>query len=131
MPYYHDVLASAWPDFVHDVGAPPAQIDPQFMATLTPWEFGFFGPNKRGLLRNQVEGGRSAGRAGLQVPKFLSEKPKTKSATGSSSVEEEVDKFSNSLHAMEIDSSKTEVPLKYRALEIKYSRFGVDDFDFG
>ena len=31
----------------------------------------------------------------------------------------------------EIDSKKSEVPVMYRNVEIKYSKFGVDDFDFG
>jgi PAB-dependent poly(A)-specific ribonuclease subunit 2 len=31
----------------------------------------------------------------------------------------------------ELESLKPEAPHLYRDLEIKYSKFGVDDFDFG
>jgi PAB-dependent poly(A)-specific ribonuclease subunit 2 len=32
---------------------------------------------------------------------------------------------------MEIENKKSDFPMIYRNVEIKYSKFGVDDFDFG
>ena len=132
-----DALASSWPDFVSDVGAAPVKFDPQFLASLKPAEFGLYGRNTRGLLRNQVEDTRSAEKVpapGLQAPKFLSEKARESAkggVAGTSSVEEDVGKVSSDPTAMEADSSMSEMPPNYRMVEIKYSKFGVDDFDFG
>jgi PAB-dependent poly(A)-specific ribonuclease subunit 2 len=132
MPYYRETLASAWPDFVSDVGAPPAKFDPQFLAALKPAEFGLYGRNTRGLLRNQVEDTRVAERgptSGLRAPKFLSEKAR-ESAQESGAAGAAVEEISNRLVILDVDSSKSEVPLTYRNVEMKYSKFGVDDFDF-
>ncbi|KAF4122704.1 LOW QUALITY PROTEIN: PAB-dependent poly(A)-specific ribonuclease subunit 2 [Geosmithia morbida] len=77
MPYYREVLASAWPEILCDVGAPPVKYDPQFVASLKQTEFGYYGANTRGLRRNQVEYTRNIDKninAGLKAPKFLSEK---------------------------------------------------------
>jgi PAB-dependent poly(A)-specific ribonuclease subunit 2 len=136
MPYYREVLASAWPEIISDVGAPPVKFDPQFLKSLKPTDFGLFGPNTRGLHRNQVEDTRhmdGAGNFGLKAPKFLSEKARESaktSAGGGSSHLENVDEISNTLAVLEVDSSKAVVPLMYRNVEMKYSKFGVDDFDF-
>jgi PAB-dependent poly(A)-specific ribonuclease subunit 2 len=37
----------------------------------------------------------------------------------------------DAIGATELSSLKAEVPVMYRNVEIKYSKFGVDDFDFG
>lgn len=131
MPYYREVLTSAWPDTVSDWGAPPVKYDPQFVASLKQTDFGFYGPNTRGLRRNQVEYTRGIGKnanTGLKAPKFLSEKARESAQSRVPDVEDRIDELVND-HVVE--SKKAEVPLIYRNVEIKYSKFGVDDFDFG
>ena len=132
LPYYRDVLASAWPDLVCDVGAPPAKLDVKFLATLKPTDFGLYGRNTRGLKRNQAEETRNStksGHSGLKAPKFLSEK--ARESAKSVSADDKADELASPITELEIESKKSEVPVMYRNVEIKYSKFGVDDFDFG
>ncbi|TEA13362.1 PAN2-PAN3 deadenylation complex catalytic subunit PAN2 [Colletotrichum sidae] len=134
MPYYREVLASTWPELVADVGAPPTKLDVQFLASLKQTEFGMYGRNTRGLRRNQVEDTRNldkSGASGMPAPKFLSEKARESANTPISGSNDKADDLANPLMLMEIDPSRAECPPMYRNVEIKYSKFGVDDFDFG
>ncbi|OAR02912.1 hypothetical protein LLEC1_04548, partial [Akanthomyces lecanii] len=133
LPYYRDVLASAWPDLVCDVGAPPPKLDPQFLSTLKATGFALYGRNTRGVRRNQIEDTRNLTKsvsAALKAPKFLSEKAR-ESAKSDGAGDDRADDGNNPLAETEIESKKSEVPAMYGNVEIKYSKFGVDDFDFG
>lgn len=130
MPHYREPLLSAWPDMVSDVGAPPPTIDQQFLSGLKNTEFGMYGANTRGTRRNQIEDTRKsdkAASAGIQAPKFLSEKARESANTAGKGTEDEVDELAKLGSA----DRKTDCPPMYRNVEIKYSKFGVDDFDFG
>ncbi|KAI1397515.1 PAB-dependent poly(A)-specific ribonuclease subunit PAN2 [Hypoxylon fuscum] len=136
MPYYREVLLSAWPsNMVTEVGAPPVKIDPQFLATLQERDWGYFGKNTRPLRRNQVEDTRSTEnpQSSLKPPKFLSEKAReaAKSPAGTPAPEEVVPEIPQVLQDTKLESLKIEVPESYQNVEIKYSKFGIDDFDFG
>ncbi|KAK3316323.1 ubiquitin carboxyl-terminal hydrolase-domain-containing protein [Apodospora peruviana] len=137
MPYYREPLFSALPaDLISDVGAPPVQFDQAFLGNLKKTEFGFYGRNTRGLLRNQYEDTRANLKANnaLQPPKFLSEKARelAKSSRIVSAVETKgLDQGAASGSNTELESLKPEATPMYMNLEIKYSKFGVDDFDFG
>ena len=136
MPYYRETLFSAWPpDIISDVGAPPVQFDPTFLAALNKADWGLYGRNTRELRRNQVEDTRAAGKASntLQAPKFLSERARESAMSSglSAAAEIKAEQATDVLSNTELESSKPEAPAMYRNLEIKYSKFGVDDFDFG
>lgn len=134
MPYYREMLASAWPEVPYDVGAPPIKFDAQFLAGLKATEFGLYGRNSRGLRRNQVEDTRDLNKSkssGLKAPKFLSEKARELATSALKASDDKTDELNSPLAEMEIESKKSEVPVMYRNVEIKYSKFGVDDFDFG
>lgn len=132
MPYYREVLLSAWPTTISEVGLPPTKFDPQFLDSLMPADFGLYGRNSRGLRRNQVDKTRKVEKAtasGIQAPKFLSEKAR-ESAKAVSGAESE-DHVEHLLTNLANATGSDDAPAWYRNVEIKYSKFGVDDFDFG
>lgn len=132
MPYYREQLLSAWPShMIFEVGAPPPKPDPQIMSSLKPTTWGGYGANNRSVRRNQVENTRTPEKAPvtLQAPKFLSEK--ARESVNESTSERRISDVADAIGATELSSLKAEVPVMYRNVEIKYSKFGVDDFDFG
>ncbi|KAJ9385489.1 hypothetical protein DTO063F5_4264 [Paecilomyces variotii] len=131
MPYYHERLLSAWPShLIFDVGSPPAPIDQSLIPYLRPAELGHYAPNPKKTRRNQVENTRvlTSAEPALVAPKFLSEKAREQSRSKSDG---SVDDAAEALAGAKLKSEVDEDPLlKYSNVEIKYSKFGVDDFDF-
>ncbi|KAJ5387689.1 hypothetical protein N7509_010230 [Penicillium cosmopolitanum] len=131
LPYYHERLHSAWPShLVFEIGSPPAQLDQSLLPYLRPSEVGHHAPNPRKTRRNQVENTRALANAepALIAPKFLSEKARDHSK---SKLESSVIDAAEALAGANINGESDDDPLlKYSNVEIKYSRFGVDDFDF-
>ncbi|CZS97451.1 related to PAN2-component of Pab1p-stimulated poly(A) ribonuclease [Rhynchosporium agropyri] len=131
MPYYREQLLSSWPShLIFETGAPPPKIDPQFLATLKSADWGTFGRNRSTSKRYQVENTRTSERtpASLQAPKFLSEKAREASHDGT---DERRLSNAHDVGVGDDTSLKVDVPVWYENVEIKYSKFGVDDFDFG
>lgn len=130
MPYYHERLFSAWPShLVFEVGCPPAPIDQAMIPYLRPAEIGHYAPNPRKTRRYQVENTRalSSAEPALIAPKFLSEKAREQNKAKSEGISDAAEALANA----KIKGENEEDPLlKYSNVEIKYSRFGVDDFDF-
>jgi PAB-dependent poly(A)-specific ribonuclease subunit 2 len=133
MPYYRDLLLSAWPSHMtFDVGAPPPKLDPAITSHLKRTDMGAYAPNPRATFRNQIQQTRVLDKASgtLGAPKFLSEK-----AREVSQYPEDARRPSDALveHLKDMNistSNRKEVPAIYGNVEIKYSKFGVDDFDF-
>ncbi|KAH7384588.1 PAB-dependent poly(A)-specific ribonuclease subunit PAN2 [Pyrenochaeta sp. MPI-SDFR-AT-0127] len=132
MPYYKEQLLSGWPShMVFEVGAPPAKIDNAILNNMTRTDIGFFAKNPRTKRRNQVETTRQGDRGSdsLTAPKFLSEK-----ARASQSFNEPDAKTAETMETLTDlhldDVTRKDVPAMYGNVEIKYSKFGVDDFDF-
>lgn len=129
MPYYHERLYSAWPShLVFEVGEPPAPLDQSIIPYLHPMEMGHRVPNPGKVRRNQKGNNRALATAepALIAPKFLSEK-----ARGISKSDGPVGDAAEALAGAKINGESDDDPLlKYSNVEIKYSRFGVDDFDF-
>ncbi|KAL2003678.1 hypothetical protein VTN02DRAFT_2828 [Thermoascus thermophilus] len=130
MPYYNEKLLSAWPShLVFDVGSPPAPIDPSIIPYLRPAELGHYAANPKKTRRYQVENTRAlvSTESAIAAPKFLSEKAREQSKGKSDSVDDAAD----ALASAKLNGEAEEDPLlKYGNVEIKYSKFGVDDFDF-
>ncbi|KAK0249232.1 poly(A)-specific ribonuclease [Friedmanniomyces endolithicus] len=133
MPNYREALLSGWSNsLAHEVGAPPPKLEPAFLATLRKTEPGLVGSNPRKSRRNQAEDTRSSRHIHepLAGPKFLSERPR-----GENGDHEPVRRLSEdigkTLNALTVDgTSHADTLAYYRPVEIKYSKFGVDDFDF-
>ncbi|EMC99672.1 hypothetical protein BAUCODRAFT_119247 [Baudoinia panamericana UAMH 10762] len=133
MPYYREALLSGWPNsLVHEVGAPPISFDQALLATLQKTDIGLVGPNSRMTKRCQIQNTRASSKTheALAAPKFLSEKPR--SENGDHEAERRLSEDINrTLSGMSIGASgPLDVLAYYRPVEIKYSKFGVDDFDF-
>jgi PAB-dependent poly(A)-specific ribonuclease subunit 2 len=131
MPYYREQLLSAWPgNMVYDIGSPPVKLDPSFINSLVRDTWFLKGPNTRNTpRRNQAENTRQklSAPAGVEAPKFLSEKAREEQKVGAA---EKTSDMTSNISAAERLSLKAEVPVVYRNVEIKYSKFGIDDFDF-
>jgi PAB-dependent poly(A)-specific ribonuclease subunit 2 len=131
LPYYHERLLSAWPShLVFDIGGPPASIDASIIPYLRPAEIGHCASNPKKTHRYQVENTRilASTEPVLVAPKFLSERareqPRNKSDGSATEVSEAL---ANTKLNVEVEEDPL---LKYSNVEIKYSKFGVDDFDF-
>jgi len=134
IPYYQDKLLSAWPShLLFEIGAPPVPTDPNLLPYLQHAEMGQYGPhlNPRKLHRHQVEdtrGGLVA--ASIAAPKFLSEKAKDATADLLGLKMSDAAEILSGVASNGKAQTDEERMLKYSNVEIKYSRFGVDDFDF-
>ncbi|KAL8786647.1 MAG: hypothetical protein Q9213_002676 [Squamulea squamosa] len=132
MPYYREKLLSAWSDDqIYEVGFPPPKIDPEVLKNMTPSAIGFRAPNPRKTLRNQMDRMRIVDSDGtaLAAPRFLSQKHRE--ANGEAKKERRISDAEAFTKPDLTGSTKADVPVMYRLMEIKYSRYGVDDFDFG
>lgn len=134
MPFYREMLYSGWGyNMMHEVGAPPAKIDTDILNNLRNFEFGAYAPNPRKVRRNQVEDTRKleGPQNTLITPKFLSEKTRD-DGTEMQTERRLSEDIGKTLNGLKINGdSKTNIPVWYHNVEIKYSKFGVDDFDFG
>jgi PAB-dependent poly(A)-specific ribonuclease subunit 2 len=132
MPFYKEQLLSGWPShMVFEVGAPPPKIDSAVLNSMTRTEVGFFTKNPRTKRRYQVEEKRHSDRGSdsLTAPKFLSEK--ARAAQSLSELDMTTAETMETLTDMHLDDvTRKDVPAMYGNVEIKYSKFGVHDFDF-
>lgn len=133
MPFYWEPLLSIWPHMdIYEVGHLPTKISPSLLAKARPNEVGIWAPNPRTMRRNQVERIRLDETDGgtIAPPKFLSEKARESEKSNAS------DKAITDVQEALADTvlgktTKSEVPAMYGNVEIKYSFWGVEDFDFG
>ena len=132
MPYYREQLLSVWTsNQLYEVGNPPPKIDPVILKNARPNEVGSWANNPRKTRRNQAEKRRTIESNGSSIaaPKFLSEKAREveTDVLSEQQIYDIQDELANTILS---GSTKSDVPIMYRNVEIKYSRFGIDDFDF-
>ena len=122
------MLFSGWPaDIVSNVGAPPLQPDPALLSKLKKTDWGFYGPNRKGLRRNQMpEDPRADVKASNSSKKHQFISDKARHSNNASSFDQSADLASSG----ELQSLKPEAPEMYLNRDIKYSKFGIEDFDF-
>lgn len=122
---------SSWPShMMFEVGAPPPKIDNSILNSMTRTDIGFFAKNPRTKRRNQIESTRQGDKSdSLTPPKFLSEK--ARSSQSPNDVDAKAAETMETLTDLHLDDvTRKDVPAMYGNVEIKYSKFGVDDFDF-
>lgn len=155
MPYYTSPLLSLLPtsfDFtpspLHHTRVP---LDPNILATVKTVDFVGYAPYPASARaagrRNQVTPGPGGkgGKRRVDVPMFRSEKERAETKKKRDRVvsvraslalgggEELTGDFGAQVAKLEEeeDAASAQMPNHYRKVEIKYSRFGVEDFDFG
>ncbi|GAA96870.1 uncharacterized protein L969DRAFT_87898 [Mixia osmundae IAM 14324] len=141
VPFYDTQLLSVIPieNYATKYSAilrPPTRPDPALHATLKQVDWIGYAVNPKGSIRNLAVAhdsrAKQASNRRMDVPLFRSEKEKiaqerrrrarasTDNANASVSLEDE-----------ESELTSSTMPKYYSRVEIKYSRFGVEDFDFG
>jgi PAB-dependent poly(A)-specific ribonuclease subunit 2 len=121
MPYYSKPLLSLWPNNMKfQVGRPSPKIPTEILKNVKMVDFVGYAKNPKTFRRNQAYTEFSQDPI---KPKFRSEQELEIMKSGESKQQE--DQAGNNV------SIKNGIPFHYRSVEIKYSRFGVEDFDFG
>ncbi|KAJ3158992.1 poly(A)-specific ribonuclease [Geranomyces michiganensis] len=126
MPHYTTrLLSAAWPEkLTFEVGRPAPKIPPEIMDKVKMIDFVGYAPNPRGYKRNQILSlSKNQRTARGDVPKFRSEQDREK-WFGKKEVSQPAGIGAPTPQVAAI-------PKYYRRVEIKYSKFGVEDFDFG
>ncbi|EPB86120.1 hypothetical protein HMPREF1544_07108 [Mucor circinelloides 1006PhL] len=141
MPYYTDPLLSVWPsNKVYEVGAQPASIDEDILKNIKTIDFVGYAPNPGNIHRNQRPRKKKT-IAKKNGPKFRSEQERELLQASNVLVGGGDDEDGEPQHSGRRSSSVGDVtladptvlnmPRYYQRVEIQYSKFGVDDFDFG
>lgn len=126
MPYYREELFSSWPaSLVFEVGRPTPKIDADILQHMKIIDGIGYAPFHRRRRRNLAEE-RSVTNGSLDVPRFRSEKAKALAA--GEMKEGMVENISEDAGKLGLGSRN--IPSYYRRMEIKYSKFGIEDFDF-
>ena len=123
MPYYSTELLSSWPNhLLYEVGVPTPRIDEKTLKGMTRQDWYLYGRwNSNGRRRYQVDKTERV----EELPRFRSQVEKERALAGADeneAVEKVVGRF---------EGGEGGIPNYYKEVEIKYSKFGVEDFDFG
>ncbi|KAI8048805.1 ubiquitin carboxyl-terminal hydrolase-domain-containing protein [Syncephalis plumigaleata] len=148
MPYYDESLLSVWPShMVFEVGRPVESLDLEVLNTMKMVDFVGYAPNPGTRLRNQVSSSYRKYRT-ADTPRFRSERDKGRLHSGAhtmglskdtlqdgelSDVMSEEERRQMDQYGWPDMSARpvlSDMPDYYRKVEIKYSKFGVEDFDF-
>jgi PAB-dependent poly(A)-specific ribonuclease subunit 2 len=122
MPYYSTELLSSWPTHMtFEVGQPTQRIDEKSLKGMARQDWYLYGRwNQPGRRRYQVDKSERV----EELPRFRSQVEKERALAGD-------DEEASEKVVGRFEGGEGGVPNYYKKVEIKYSKFGVDDFDFG
>jgi PAB-dependent poly(A)-specific ribonuclease subunit 2 len=123
LPYYNEKLLSAWPSQLYfQIGKPTPKIPLEISQNMKRIDFVGYAPNPKTLKRNQILA-LSFTNQGSSTPKFRSQVQREKLLLGKheTPLSSQVSS-SDVLHSL--------IPFYYQKVDIKYSKFGIEDFDF-
>ncbi|KAI9283728.1 ubiquitin carboxyl-terminal hydrolase-domain-containing protein [Umbelopsis sp. AD052] len=131
MPHYTEPLLSSWPsNMTFDVGHPPPQIEEEVLRNMKTIDFVGYAPNPGTRRRNQVV--RRNNQKNVNAPKFRSQQALELLRGGPvDEVDDSMEGGETPKRKLSVDPTGLKMPSSYARVEIQYSRFGVEDFDFG
>ncbi|KAF2760383.1 exonuclease-like protein [Pseudovirgaria hyperparasitica] len=130
VPVYRGPLLSNWPGHtIYEVGAPPPLID-ETLLTQAVKSGGWTSNPDKSKPRNLAEKTRSSHRVvqAMAVPKFLSDRAKARTAPSMNSERRRSETFETIIDKDGQDGK--EDSRIYQPMDIQYSRFGIEDYDF-
>lgn len=137
MPYYTEQLLSVWPNNkVFEVGTQPTPIDEEIIKNMKTIDFVGYAPNPGNIHRNQIPRKKKV-IAKKNGPKFRSEQERELLQSSNVLVGDDDGPHHSGRRSSSIgdinnmDPTVMNMPRYYQRVEIQYSKFGVDDFDFG
>lgn len=137
MPYYTDQLLSVWPNNkVFEVGTQPTPIDEEIIKNMKTIDFVGYAPNPGNIHRNQISKKKKI-LTKKNGPKFRSEQERELLQASNVIVGDDGQPYHSGRRSSSVgdilvtDPTVTNMPRYYQRVEIQYSKFGVDDFDFG
>ncbi|GAB5593792.1 poly(A)-specific ribonuclease [Umbelopsis nana] len=133
MPHYTEPLLSSWPaNMTFEVGLPPPQIEEEVLRNMKTIDFVGYAPNPGTRRRNQVV--RRNNHKNVNAPKFRSQQALELLRGGGGAIDEGEDSADGGdvpKRKLSVDPTGLKMPSAYGRVEIQYSKFGVEDFDFG
>lgn len=137
MPYFESKLLSAWPHKFYEVGLPPPRISADVLNNVKTIDFVGYSRPPPGIKRNTnlfYNRKELKHKHMADKPRFLSEK--SRNTSGSRKYDDDIFSPTDldvaySEDMIEYNRDVNSVPKSFRKMQIKYSRFGVEDFDFG
>ncbi|KAJ3407564.1 poly(A)-specific ribonuclease [Chytridiales sp. JEL 0842] len=129
MPYYSMPLLSVFPaDMTFEPGRQAPRVPPEVLAAVKTIDFVGYAKKPANIRRNQVAT-QSFGVKQTDGPKFRSEQVRESLVHNNRKLTR--DKRPERESTNSLIPSDGGVPKHYKNIEIKYSKFGVEDFDFG
>ncbi|TPX36525.1 hypothetical protein SmJEL517_g01378 [Synchytrium microbalum] len=134
MSYYTEPLLSVFPNTPFPAHQPPAFIPSEILSNVKMIDFVGYAQNPNTFRRNQRLRDTSKAREDMEQPKFRSEQERAQMRKpvpdNKKQRERPLDGGGAVDDASDAVGSENGIPRAYRLVEIKYSRFGVEDFDF-
>ncbi|CAO3669082.1 unnamed protein product [Umbelopsis vinacea] len=132
LPHYTEPLLSSWPSsMTFEVGLPPPQIEEEVLRNMKTIDFVGYAPNPGTRRRNQVV--KRTNHKNTNAPKFRSQQA-LELLRGGGTVDDAEDSADGTVtpkRKLSLDPTGLKMPSAYGRVEIQYSKFGVEDFDFG